>query len=272
MLGPIGMASGLSSALGQVSMSDSTRPVLDEMLPLVYEELHRLASSYLARERPDHTLQPTALVHEAYLRLVPQRGVDWGNRAQFLGVAAGMMRRILVNHARDRAAGKRGGGRRRVSLSHVELPAAGGEAPDIDLIVLEDALVRLAALDERKAKVVELRFFGGLTMSEVAEVLGISLATVEREWSFSRAWLFDAIDGSTPDGGERALGKADGALPRRRGALGGGALPLSGRRVRRGPDAPRRGRAPREVVRARRALHRDTGSPCSAGAAGRRRW
>jgi RNA polymerase sigma factor (TIGR02999 family) len=169
--------------------------VLDEMLPLVYEELHRLASGYLARERSDHTLQPTALVHEAYLRLVPQHGVDWGNRAQFLGVAAGMMRRILVNHARDRAAAKRGGAPRRVSLSNVDLPAAPAGAPDVDIIVLEDALVRLAALDERKAKVVELRFFGGLTMQEVAEVLAISLATVERDWTFSRAWLYDAIEG-----------------------------------------------------------------------------
>ena len=172
------------------------------MLPLVYEQLHRLASQYLSHERPDHTLQPTALVHEAYLRLVPQHGVNWGNRAQLLGVAASMMRRILVNHARDRAAAKRPDGRERITLSHVEI-ASPSEPAEVDVIVLEDALVKLAALDERKARVVELRFFGGLTMGEVAEVLGISLATVEREWSFSRAWLFDAIEGAAQGRGAR---------------------------------------------------------------------
>ncbi len=169
------------------------RQALDQMLPLVYDELHRLAAGYLARERPDHTLQPTALVHEAFLRLINQREVDWRNRAQFFGVAAGLMRRILVNHARDRAAAKRGGERERVSLSLVEVPSGG---PDVDLIALEDAMERLAALDERKAKVVELRFFGGLSVEEVAEVLGVSRATVEREWSFARAWLFDALGGN----------------------------------------------------------------------------
>jgi RNA polymerase sigma-70 factor, ECF subfamily len=168
------------------------RQALDQMLPLVYDELHRLAVSYLSREGEGHTLQPTALVHEAYLRLINQRQVDWRNRAQFLGVAAGMMRRILVNHARDRAAGKRGGSRRQVSLSLVEAPSGGAE---VELIALEDALAQLASLDPRKAKVVELRFFGGLTMEEVAEVLEISRATVEREWSFARAWLYDAIEG-----------------------------------------------------------------------------
>jgi len=169
------------------------RQALDRMLPLVYDELHRLAAGYLARERPDHTLQPTALVHEAFLRLINQREVDWRNRAQFLGVAAGLMRRILVNHARDRAASKRGGERERVSLSLVEVPSGG---PDVDLIALEDALERLATLDERKAKVVELRFFGGMSVEEVGEVLGVSRATVEREWSFARAWLFDALGGN----------------------------------------------------------------------------
>jgi RNA polymerase sigma-70 factor, ECF subfamily len=165
---------------------------LDQMLPVVYEELHRLASHYLGREAPGHTLQPTALVHEAYLRLVDQRRVDWRNRAQFLGVAASMMRRILVNHARDRSARKRGGNPERVSLSLVESPSGGA---DVDLIALEDGLQRLAALDGRKSKVVELKFFGGLTIEEIAEVLGISAATVEREWAFARAWLYDAIEG-----------------------------------------------------------------------------
>ena len=171
------------------------RSALDAMLPLVYDELHRLAARYLGGERPDHTLQPTALVHEAYLRLVNQRNVDWRNRAQFLGIAAGMMRRILVNHARDRVAAKRPGNREQVSLSLVESPSG---APDVDLIALETALERLARLDERKAKVVELRFFGGLTMEEIAEVIGVSRATVEREWSFARAWLYDAIEGADP--------------------------------------------------------------------------
>jgi len=173
-----------------IAWTAGNRHALDQMLPAVYEELHRLATSYLARERPDHTLQPTALVHEAFLRLINQREVDWRNRAQFLGVAASLMRRILVNHARDRAAAKRGGVRERVSLSLVDISS---EGPDVDIIALEDALERLAALDERKAKVVELRFYGGLTSDEVAEVLGVSRATVEREWSFARAWLFDAL-------------------------------------------------------------------------------
>ena len=168
------------------------RSALDQMLPLVYDELHRLAQHYLGAERADHTLQPTALVHEAYMRLINQRAVDWRNRAQFMGVAAGAMRRVLISHARDRAAGKRGGKREQVSLSLVEASAA---APQVELVELEDALVRLHAMDARKARVVELKFFGGLTMDEIAEVLEISRATVEREWSFARAWLFDALDG-----------------------------------------------------------------------------
>ena len=166
---------------------------LDQMLPVVYEELHRLAVHYLSREGTGHTLQPTALVHEAYLRLVDQRRVDWRNRAQFLGVAASMMRRILVNNARERAAQKRGGGREQVTLSLVESPSG---RPDVELIALEDALKRLSQLDPRKGRVVELKFFGGLTIEEIAELLQISGATVEREWAFARAWLYDAIEGS----------------------------------------------------------------------------
>lgn len=172
--------------------SRSDKQGLDRMLPVVYEELHRLASHYLSREATGHTLQPTALVHEAYLRLVDQRRVDWRNRAQFLGLAASMMRRILVNHARDRSARKRGGNADRVSLSLVESPSG---RPDVELIALEDALQRLAELDERKSRVVELKFFGGLTIEEIAEVLQVSNATVEREWAFARAWLYDAIEG-----------------------------------------------------------------------------
>ncbi len=168
---------------------------LDQMLPVLYDELHRVAARYLDREATGHTLQPTALVHEAYLRLVDQRRVDWRNRAQFLGLAASMMRRVLVNHARDRAARKRGGGAQQVSLSLVDAPAG---RPDVELIALEDALQRLAALDPRKSRVVELKFYGGLTTEEIAEVLQVSGATVEREWGFARAWLFDAIEGKDP--------------------------------------------------------------------------
>jgi RNA polymerase sigma factor (TIGR02999 family) len=169
------------------------RKALDQMLPLVYEELHGLAARYLGRERDNHTLQPTALVHEAYLRLINQRRVDWRNRAQFLGVAASMMRRILVNHARDRAAAKRGGEQEQVPISLIEAPSGGG---NVDLIALDDALDRLASLDPRKARVVDLKFFGGLTTEEIAEVLEISRATVEREWSFAQAWLYDAVEGT----------------------------------------------------------------------------
>jgi RNA polymerase sigma-70 factor, ECF subfamily len=175
-----------------IAWGGSDRGALDQMLPVVYSELRRLAVHYLSHEPVGHTLQPTALVHEAYLRLIDQRQADWRNRAQFLGLAAGMMRRILVNHARDRRARKRGGGAERVSLSLIEAPSG---RPDVELIALEDALERLAALDQRKSRVVELKFFGGLTIEEIAEVLQVSRATVEREWSFARAWLYDAIGG-----------------------------------------------------------------------------
>ena len=161
-------------------------------MALVYGELRRLAANYLRRERSDHTLQPTALVHEAFMRLVDQRQVDWSNRAQFMGLAAVMMRRILVNHARDRAADKRGGGATRLSLG----PADEGQpAAEADVTAIHEALDRLTALDERKGRVVELKFFGGLTAGEIAEVLGVSVATVEREWTFARAWLYDAVAG-----------------------------------------------------------------------------
>jgi RNA polymerase sigma factor (TIGR02999 family) len=163
---------------------------LDSMLPVLYQELHRLASSYLNREAPGHTLQPTALVHEAYLRLVDQRRVDWRNRAQFLGVAASMMRRILVNHARDRAAQKRGGGAERVSLSAADDWQG---RPELDLVGLDDALTRLAALDPRQGQIVDLKFFAGLNTEEIAEVLQLSTSTVERAWRFARAWLYDAL-------------------------------------------------------------------------------
>jgi RNA polymerase sigma-70 factor, ECF subfamily len=176
-----------------LAFTGGDRNALDEMMPLVYDELHRLAERYLGTEREGHTLQPTALVHEAYMRLINQRAVDWRNRAQFMGVAAGIMRRILINYARDRAAGKRAGNREQISLSLVE---ASAPSPDVELTDLEDALQRLNTKDARKARVVELKFFGGLTIDEIAEVVGISRATAEREWSFARAWLFNALGGT----------------------------------------------------------------------------
>jgi RNA polymerase sigma factor (TIGR02999 family) len=162
----------------------------DGLMPFVYDELRRIAAAYLSRERPGHTLQPTALVHEAYLRLVDQRRVDWRNRAQFVGLAAMMMRRVLVNHARDRAAGKRGGQAERVPLTLAIEPLA---APQVDVLAIHQALDRLQTIDQRKGRIVELKFFGGLTTDEIAEVMGISPATIEREWSFARAWLHEEM-------------------------------------------------------------------------------
>jgi RNA polymerase sigma factor (TIGR02999 family) len=162
----------------------------EELLPLVYDQLRRIARAYMRRERVDHTLQPTALVHEAYLRLVDQREMDWRNRAHFVSLAAVMMRRILVNHARDRAAAKRGGDAPKLS---VELAAGAVPGGGVDLIALHDALDRLSAMDARKGHIVELKFFGGLTIDEIAAALDCSPATVERDWRFARAWLYDAL-------------------------------------------------------------------------------
>jgi len=165
--------------------SGGDQRALERLLPLVYGELRKLAASYMRRERSDHTLQPTALVHEAYLRLVDQRAVDWRNRAHFFGIAARMMRRILVDHARRRQAAKRDGAAYRISGS-----ADSDEAErDPDLLALDVALDGLEALDPRQARIIELRFFGGLTVEETAEVAGISTATVKREWQTARAWL-----------------------------------------------------------------------------------
>src|SRR5688572_7634039 len=164
----------------------------DGTLPIVYAELRRLAASYLSRERKGHTLQPTALVHEAYVRLIDQKQIDWTNRAQFIGIAAVMMRRILVNHARDRVAGKRGGGAEHVPLT---LAGEGIGAPEVDLLDLHDALTDLSESDPRKGRIVELKFFGGLTTEEIAQTLDVSVATVERDWKFARAWLYRAVSG-----------------------------------------------------------------------------
>lgn len=171
------------------------RAALDALLPAVYDELHQQAARALRREAPGHTLQPTGLVHEAYLRLVDQRRARWENRAQFFGVAAQLMRRILVDHARSRRADKRGGGARAVTLG-TDLPAGDGAAGSpaaLDVLALDDALARLAALDPRQARVVELRYFGGLDIDETAAALGISPATVKREWTVARAWLRRAL-------------------------------------------------------------------------------
>lgn len=176
-----------------IAWSGGDEHARDRMVPLVYEELRRLAAGYLRRERPGHTLQPTALVHEAYVRLIDQRQVDWSNRAQFIGLAAVMMRRVLANHARDRIAGKRGSG-----AEHVPLTLAGEHigASEVNFLDLHDALQRLGELDRRKCQIVELKFFGGLTMDEIASALGVSRATVEREWKFARAWLSRAVSGT----------------------------------------------------------------------------
>jgi RNA polymerase sigma factor (TIGR02999 family) len=158
----------------------------EALIPLVYDELRRLARRYLRRERPDHTLQSAALVNEAYLRLIRQDQPQWQNRAHFFGVAAQLMRHILVDHARNRAAAKRGAGAPRLTLDpDVALP----QARDVDLVALDDALNQLAALDPQQSRLVELRFFGGLSIEETSVVLGVSPSTVKREWATARAWL-----------------------------------------------------------------------------------
>ncbi len=167
-------------------LNERSEASLGEALPELYGELRRLAGSYLRGERIDHTLQPTALVHEAYLKLNQQRNVDWGNRAQFMAMAAKLMRRILLDYATAHRAAKRGGG-----AVHVDLDAATDvfERQEISAVALNEALQELEALDPRQAQVVELRFFGGLTNQEIGEVLGISPATVKREWSVAKLWL-----------------------------------------------------------------------------------
>lgn len=158
----------------------------EALIPLVYEELRRLARRYLWRERPDHTLQSAALVHEAYLRLVHQEPPQWQNRAHFFGVAAQLMRHILVDHARNRLAAKRGAGAPRLTLDpKIALP----QNREVDLVALDDALKRLASLDPQQSRIIELRFFGGLSIQDTSVVLGISPATVKREWTTARAWL-----------------------------------------------------------------------------------
>ena len=175
------------AALLQRWQQGGDKSALDEMLPAVYDELRRLAQVYLNRERPDHSLQPTELVHEAYMRLIAQREVDWHNRAHFLGVAAQVIRRVLLHHAENRAAQKREAYTNRVSLD-AALDCLEREAT-VDILTLNSAMERLAELDPRQAQIVELRVFGGLTIDEAAEVVSMSPATVKRDWSVARLWL-----------------------------------------------------------------------------------
>jgi len=177
-----------------VRWRNGDRAALDEMTPLVYEELRRLARYFLAAERSNHTLQPTALVHEAYLRLIDQRSVDWRNRAHFLAMAATMMRRILINHAMAHKAAKRQGNAEVVSL---EDAFGVFTDPRVDLLDLNATLDRLSEMDPQQARVVELRYFGGLSIEETAEALGISPATVKREWSTARLWLMQQMQGGS---------------------------------------------------------------------------
>ncbi|HKR22509.1 MAG TPA: sigma-70 family RNA polymerase sigma factor [Pyrinomonadaceae bacterium] len=175
---------GITQLLEKWSSGDEQ--ALDQLTPLVYDELHRIAQAYIRRERHEHTLQPTALVNEFFLKFFDQNSTSWQNRAQFFGVAAKLMRRILVDHARAHHSVKRGGDRFAVSLRDI---AAFGAEPDTDLLALHDALNRLEEIDAVQARIVELRFFGGLTIQETAEVMKISHATVEREWKMARAFL-----------------------------------------------------------------------------------
>lgn len=178
---------------------DGNRAALDELAPVVYDELRRLASSYMRRERVNHTLQSTALVNEAFLKLCDQREVEWKNRAHFFGIAAQMIRRILVDHARAHKAEKRGGGAGVLSLDEaIGVP----EKRDIEILALNDALEALQALDPKQARIVELRFFTGLSIEETAEVVGVSPATIKREWVAARAWLFREVSRRAGTGAE----------------------------------------------------------------------
>ena len=180
----------VTELLDQVQRGNAT--ALDELIPLVYGELKALAARYLRAERPDHTLQPTALVHECFLRLVEQRNASWNNRAHFFAIAAQAMRRILVDHARHHRAEKRGGSASAITLDENLI---GASAEPLDVEWVSDAVERLARLDERQARLVELRFFGGLTIEETATALGISPATVKREWLSAKAWLQRELSG-----------------------------------------------------------------------------
>jgi RNA polymerase sigma factor (TIGR02999 family) len=190
-----------SGQMNQPSSTDVTQLLLDwnngsnaaleKLMPAVYKELRKIAARYLRGERSGHTLQPTALVHEAYIKLIDRSQVNWQNRAHFLGTAAQLMRNILVDHARARNAAKRGGGEYKVSLNEAMISS---EPPDVDLIALDEALDELSALDPQQGRVIELRFFGGLSIEETAVVLGISPTTVRRDWTTAKLWLRRRMD------------------------------------------------------------------------------
>jgi RNA polymerase sigma factor (TIGR02999 family) len=173
--------------------NDGNRDALDSLIPLVYDELRCLAERYLRKERPGHTLQPTALVHEAFFKLIDQRRVQWQNRAHFFGIAAKSMRRILVDHARARSAAKRPPIASRIPLEDID---AAADRADVDVLAVDQALARLAALDPQQERIVEMRFFAGLTVEETACALEISADAVRREWSMAKAWLFRALSGA----------------------------------------------------------------------------
>ncbi|MBX3293320.1 MAG: sigma-70 family RNA polymerase sigma factor [Acidobacteria bacterium] len=180
----------VTQMLQAINAGDKSAP--EKLLPIVYDELRKLAHGYMKNERSDHTLQATALVHEAYIQLVDWQNVSWQNRAHFFAAAAKMMRKILVDHARERNAQKRGGGVRTIALDDaVSFPAQ----QNVDLIFLDEALDELSKFDTVQARIVEMRFFGGLTIEETAHALGVSDSTVKREWRVAKAWLFDKLRG-----------------------------------------------------------------------------
>ena len=173
-----------------LSWSKGDKAALDQLIPLVYPELRKLARRYMGRENPEHTLQTSALINEAYLRLVDQQAVEWQDRAHFFAVAAQVMRHILIDHARSHRYDKRGGGAQHLPLDDAEVV---GQERAVELVALDDALTSLAKLDERKSKIVELRFFGGLSVEETAEVMKVAPITVMREWRAAKAWLYREI-------------------------------------------------------------------------------
>jgi RNA polymerase sigma factor (TIGR02999 family) len=186
-----GTSTQVTELLGRWRAGD--REALDVLMPLVYQELRRIAQHYLNNERPDHTLQSTALVHEAYVRLTEQDLPQWQNRAHFFAVAAQLMRQILVDYARSHRASKRGGEVYKLALDEAEEQP---QALDVDIVALDDALKSLAGMDSQQSRVVELKFFGGLSIEDTAEVLGISASTVKRDWITARAWLYRELDRS----------------------------------------------------------------------------
>lgn len=190
------MSNDVTRLLGE--LQGGNEDAVAKLVPLLYGELRRMAASYLSRERRNHTLQPTAVVHEAYLRLVDQKAVQWQNRQHFFGVAAQVMRRVLVDYARSHKANKRGGAVPKVSLEEAIVVSKERSA---ELLALDEALSRLAAFDPQQARIIELRFFGGLTVTETAEVLDISPATVKRDWNMAKAWLTRELRKERKDGG-----------------------------------------------------------------------